>query len=263
MILAIDVGNTNITLGCLDKKEIYFVSRLSTDHSKTADEYALVLKGILDLYHVDVEKIHGGIISSVVPALKRPLSAAVEQLTGKPCMVIGSGLKTGLNILIDNPAQLGSDLVVDAVAALAEYSPPIMIFDMGTATTLSVIDAKGNYRGGMIIPGIMISLNALSSRTSQLQRISLEEPRALVGTNTIDCMKSGIIYGNAAMLDGIIDRITDELGEKPSVVATGGLASVIVPHCRREIAYDDNLMLKGLRLIYEKNQKDHKKRIDV
>lgn len=258
MILAIDVGNTNITLGCLDKKEIYFVSRLSTDHSKTADEYTLILKGILDLYRVDLSKIRGGIISSVVPALKRPLSIAVEKLTGKPCMIVGSGLKTGLNILIDNPAQLGSDLVVDAVAALAEYPTPILIFDMGTATTLSVVDGKGNYRGGMIIPGIKVSLDALSNRTSQLQRISLEEPRALIGTNTIDCMKSGIVYGNAAMLDGIIDRVTDELGEKASVVATGGLASVIVPHCRREIFYDDNLMLKGLQLIYEKNQKDYK-----
>ena len=169
--------------------------------------------------------------------------------------MVGSGLKTGLNILIDNPAQLGSDLVVDAVAAIAAYPKPIMIFDMGTATTLSVIDSKGNYLGGMIIPGISLALEALSSRTSQLPRIRLDTPKKLIGSNTIDCMKSGTIYGNASMLDGIIDRVEKELGESPTVVATGGLSRSIVPYCERKIICDDNLMLKGLFILYQKNQK--------
>ncbi len=256
MIIAIDVGNTNIVLGCLNSQtSIHFTARMSTDRFKTSDEYAVAIKQILELNHADLSKIEGGIISSVVPALSTVLQDAIEKITGHRPLVVGSGLKTGLNILIDNPAQLGSDLVVDAVAAIAAYPKPIMIFDMGTATTLSVIDSKGNYLGGMIIPGISLALEALSSRTSQLPRIRLDTPKKLIGSNTIDCMKSGTIYGNASMLDGIIDRVEKELGESPTVVATGGLSRSIVPYCERKIICDDNLMLKGLFILYQKNQK--------
>ena len=255
-IIAIDVGNTNIVLGCLDSRtNIHFTARMSTDRFKTSDEYAVSIKQILELNQADLSHIEGGIISSVVPALSTVLQDAIEKITGHRPLIVGRGLKTGLNILIDNPAQLGSDLVVDAVAALDEYPKPIMIFDMGTATTLSVIDAKGNYIGGMIIPGISLALEALSSRTSQLPRIRLETPKKLIGSNTIDCMKSGMIYGNASMLDGIIERVETELGVPPTVVATGGLCKSIVPYCKRDIICDDNLMLKGLFILYQKNQK--------
>ncbi len=254
MILAIDVGNTNIVIGCFDHTSIRFTARLSTDRFKTGDEYAVLISNLLSLYRADPAKIEGAILSSVVPPLKTAISDAVRIITGQRCMVVGSGIKTGLNILIDNPAQLGSDRVVDAVAALAEYKPPILIFDLGTATTASVVDRNGNYIGGMIIPGVMVGLDALSSRTSQLPRISLEPPRRMIGANTEDCMKSGILYGNAAMLDGIITRAAKELGEMPTVIAAGGLAKIIVPLCEQSILLDDDLTLKGLRILYEKNR---------
>ncbi|MEG1873101.1 MAG: type III pantothenate kinase, partial [Ruthenibacterium sp.] len=166
---------------------------------------------------------------------------------------IGPGIKTGLNILIDNPAQLGSDLVVDAVAAIHAYEKPLIIIDMGTATTFSVVDQKGNYLGGVICSGLKISLDALTARTSQLQSIGLEPPKSVIGCNTVDCMKSGAIYGGASMLDGMIDRIQEEMGQKAIVVATGGLGKFVVPYCKHPIIYDDALLLKGLWLIYKKN----------
>ncbi len=255
MILAIDVGNTHIVLGGFDRDTIRFTSRLATDRLKTGDEYAVLIDNALTLCHIDPADIEGAILSSVVPPLKRAISEAIRIITGHECLIVGSGIKTGLNILIDNPAQLGSDRVVDAVAALAEYPPPILIFDLGTATTISAIDKNGNFLGGMIIPGVMVSLDALASRTAQLPHISLDLPRRMIGTNTEDCMKSGVLYGNAAMIDGIIDRAARELGTIPTVVAAGGLAKTIVPLCERPIILDDSLTLKGLRILYEKNRK--------
>ena len=253
MILALDVGNSNIVFGCVDKEKTYFVSRLSTDRSCTDDEYAIRFKNLLELNGITPEKIKGSIISSVVPQLINILVMAVEKAVGVTPLVVGPGVKTGLNIKIDNPAQLGSDLVVDAVAALDAYPVPPVIIDMGTATTISVVDKNKYYLGGMILPGVKISLDALTSRTSLLQGISLEVPKKVIGSNTIDCMKSGLVYGNASVLDGLIDRIEEELGEKVTAVATGGLSKSIVPYCKREIIVDDNLLLKGLYLIYQKN----------
>lgn len=253
MILALDVGNTNIVIGCLDDDRIYFVGRLATDRSRTDDEYAISFKNLMELNGIEPQQLAGCIISSVVPPLIRILELAVEKATGRTPLIVGPGLKTGLNIKIDNPAQLGSDLVVAAVAALHQYQPPLIIFDMGTATTVSVIDRNKTYLGGMILPGVKASQEALTSHTSQLPSISLEPPKRVIGSNTIDCMKSGAIYGNAAALDGIIERVEEELGEKATVVATGGLSKCIVPYCKREITVDDDLLLKGLRLIYQKN----------
>ena len=257
MILAIDIGNTKIVFGIMDEKSIHFSCRLATDRYKTSDEYQVLLKSLLEVHHVDPSRIEGSILSSVVPALKKTMADAVEALTGKHCMIVGPGLKNGLKIRIDNPAQLGSDRVADAVGALAEYRKPILIFDMGTATTFSVIDKQGEYRGGMIMPGAVIGLDALASMTSQLPQISLtEKPSGLIGTNTVDSMRSGLIYGNAAMLDGIVERVRDELGEMPSVVATGEFYSLIVPYSRQNVRLDQNLLLKGLRVIYLRNRRD-------
>jgi type III pantothenate kinase len=255
MILVIDVGNTNIVLGCMDDDKIHFTARLSTDRTKTSDEYAILVQNLFVVNHCSVSKIEGGIISSVVPQLSSALQDAVKKVTGKHPLIVGSGVKTGLNILIDNPGQLGSDLVADAVAAYAEYPKPTLIFDMGTATTLSVLDARGNYIGGMIIPGVRLAMEALAKGTSQLPHISLEAPKKITGTNTVDCMKSGAIYGNAAMLDGIIDRVESELGQQAAVVATGGLMRYITPYCNHKMICDENLMLKGLYIIYKKNTK--------
>ena len=190
----------------------------------------------------------------MVPQVTEVLRMAVEKLIKVPVLIVGPGLKTGLNILIDNPAQLGSDLLVASVAGLAEHPVPQIIIDMGTATTVCVINRKRQYIGGMVVPGVRTGLDSLVSNTSLLQQITLEPPKKVIGSNTIDAMKSGIIYGNAAIMDGLVDRIEAELGEKCTILATGGLAEVIIPHCRHKILVDDDLLLKGLKIIYEKNR---------
>ena len=254
MILAIDIGNTNIVVGCIDEEKIYFTERLSTVRTKTELEYAVDLKTVLDIYHIKRTDIEGCIISSVVPQITGIAKLAAEKILKKEVMVLGPGVKTGLNIVMDNPGQLGADLVADAVAGLASYPVPLVVIDMGTATTISVVNSKKQYIGGMIMPGVGISLDALTARASQLSGISIDAPRHIIGKNTIECMKSGVLYSNAAALDGIIDRIEEELGEKTTVIATGGLAKKIVPHCRKEIILDEELLLKGWMLIYRKNK---------
>ena len=178
----------------------------------------------------------------------------MERLGCGEILTISPGIKTGLKILLDNPAQLGSDRVADAVAAVSCYPVPLILIDMGTATTISVIDGEKNFLGGMIIPGLRVSLDSLANRTSQLPKIDLTPAKKVIGTNTVDCMKSGIINANASALDGVIERIEEELGSRCTVVATGGLAGVVIPYCKREIINDELLLLKGLRLIYGKNR---------
>ena len=254
MILAIDVGNTNIVVGCIDDRKTYFIERLSTNRTKTELEYAVDLKNVLDIYHIKKTEIEGCIISSVVPQITNIVKLAAEKILKKNAIVLGPGVKTGLNIMMDNPGQLGADQVADAVAGISGYPVPLILIDMGTATTASVVNSKKQYVGGMILPGVGVSLDALTARASQLSGISIDAPRHVIGKNTIECMKSGVLYSNAAALDGIIDRIEEELGEKATVVATGGLAKKIVPHCKREIMLDEELLLRGLLIIYEKNK---------
>ena len=255
MILAIDVGNTNIVLGCLDQEKILFTERLSTVRTKTELEYAVDIKTVLELYHTSPDELDGAIISSVVPQITEALQLAVKKiLHDRQILTLGPGVRTGLNIMMDNPGSVGADLVAAAVAGIDEYPLPLILIDMGTATTVTVVDEKKRYIGGLIYPGIGISLDALTAEASQLSGISIEPPRRLIGKNTIDSMKSGILYSNAAALDGIIDRIEEELGMHCTVVATGGLAGKIVLHCRRQIILDKDLILKGLLVIYQKNQ---------
>ena len=254
MILAIDIGNSNIVIGCIDAKQTYFVERISTNTNQTALEYAVTFKNILELYHINPKGLEGAIISSVVPPISNTVKLSVEKIIGKPCLLVGPGIKTGLNIIMDNPATVGSDLVVTAVAGIRDYQAPFLVIDMGTATTITCIDKNHNYIGGAIIPGVRVSLESLSQKAAQLHNISLETPRRAIGKNTVECMRSGIIFGNAAMLDGMIDRFAEELGETPTVIATGGLSKFIIPHGRHTIIYDDSLLLKGLWIIYTKNQ---------
>ena len=255
MILAIDMGNSNIVVGGIDSDRVYFEERLTTDRSRTNLEYAIYIKNILEIHGIDISRIEGTIISSVVPPLNNTITTAIKKITGKAPMLVGSGMKTGLNIIMDNPKTTGSDMIVDAVAALRDYPAPLIVIDMGTATTMSVIDPAGNYIGGVILPGLRISLDTLSSRTAQLPPISLEAPGKVIGKNTIDCMRSGIMYGTASMIDGIIDRMEAELGEKTTVIATGGLSRFVMPLCRHDIIIDNALLLKGLFILYQKNRK--------
>lgn len=253
-ILAIDAGNTNITLGCMRGKDLLFKARVRTDRAKTRDEYALIIRNLYELHQIDRHCMDGSILACVVSELTEVLCQATELVIKKRPMVVGAGLKTGLNIKINDPGQLGADLVVAAVAALEKYSKPMAIFDLGTANTLSVIDGAGRFLGGAIMAGPKLSVEALSSRTSQLPRIELEAPPRLIGSNTVQCMQAGAVYGHAAMIDGLIDRVTRELGEPlSSTIATGGQAPLIIPFCDHSIILEENLMLQGLQSLYEKN----------
>ena len=253
MILGIDIGNTNIVLGGFQGREILFEARMATDQLKTSDQYCAELKNMLALFEVTPEMIDGSIVSSVVPPVLNSVKTAIRKLTGKTCLVVGPGIRTGLNIRVENPAEVGSDLIVAAVAAIQEYGAPLLLVDMGTATTITAVDASGTFLGGCICPGVKISMEALTGRTAQIPGISLEEPQRAIGRNTRDCMRSGIMFGAAAMLDGLLDRMEAELGVPVKVIATGGIARFVIPLCRRKMIYDRSLMLKGLGLLWRRN----------
>ena len=253
MLLTVDIGNTNITLGAYNNRILGFTARLSTDQRKTDDEYAIEIKQLLALNDMSTSDIEDCIISSVVPSVAKSVSRAVAKLCQIVPLILGPGVKTGLNIKIDNPAQLGADLVAGAVGAIDTYKMPCVIFDMGTATTLSVLDKDGAFLGGVIAAGVRLTLKALAENTALLPSIPIEAPKSVIGTNTIECMQSGLVLGSAAMLDGLLDRIEAKLGEAPTVVATGGLSKEIITHCKHSIIYNENLLLEGLCAIYEKN----------
>ena len=256
MLLTIDIGNTNITIGVYNRDKLAFISRLATDRSRTPDQYAIEFRQIFDLYNTPCNSFSGGAISSVVPELSSTISEAVEKITGKKPMILGPGIKTGMNILIDNPAQLGADLLAGCVGAAALYPLPCLVIDLGTASKISVIDKNGSFCGCTITPGIGISLDALSARTSQLPSISLKTPAKAIGKNTIDSMQSGTVFGYASMIDGLCEKLENELGEKVvTTVATGGLAKDLIKSCKREIIFNRELILYGLKVLYERNKK--------
>ena len=255
MLLAIDIGNTNIVIGGIRNGQIVFEARIATDPIKTSDQYAAEINSILTLFHADLEEFGDAIISSVVPPVFNSVRTGIMKLTHREPMVVGPGIKTGLNIQMDDPASVGSDRIVIAVAALLEYAPPLLLVDLGTATTIEVVDQGNTYLGGAIMPGVRVSAEALSSRAAQLPGIQLDRPRRLIGKNTVECMRSGIMYGAAAMLDGMIERMEEELGKSTTVVATGGMAQFVAPLCKREMQVEKDLLLKGLNDIYKKNKK--------
>ena len=250
MLLAIDVGNSNTSVGLFDReKNLRFLASLDTDSRKTADQISIDLMNLFTLYHYSYTDVTGAILCSVVPPLNFMMEKALTRLLGKPPMVVGPGVRTGLNIRLTNQTQVGADIVADAVAA------PIITIDMGTATTIGVISQGRTYEGGLLLPGVNVSLEALSRRAAQLPAISLQHPKSLIGKNTEDCMRSGIVYGSAGMLDGVIDRIRETFpGQEVTVVATGGNAPVIVRYCRNHIIYDKYLLMEGLWTIYQKNK---------
>lgn len=255
MILAVDIGNTNIVIGGIRENEILFEARLRTESTKTSDEYCIDLKMILDIYKVDIQDVSGSIIASVVPQVLNSMKTAIKKLCGIQSLVIGPGIKTGLNIRVENPAQTGADLVVASVAALRLHKPPLIVVDMGTATTMVVLDESGALIGGCICPGVKISLDALTRRTALLPGLQLDQPKRAIGRNTVDCMRSGTIIGAAAMLDGMVQRMEEELGCRTTVIATGGIARFVIPYCRTPVIYERNLILKGLAALYRENTK--------
>ncbi|MDR1630325.1 MAG: type III pantothenate kinase [Oscillospiraceae bacterium] len=256
MILAIDIGNTNISIGAYSEDRLLFVSRVATDRSRTEDQYAVEIRQIFHLNDTTAQGFTGAIISSVVPELTNSIKTAIHKITKHNPLVVGPGLKNGLKIEVDNPGQLGADLAAAAVGAIHKYPLPCLVMDLGTATKISVIDGRGVFRGVTISAGVGISLDALSQRTSQLPQISIEAPESVIGTNTIACMQSGLVCGTACMLDGLCGRIEEELGERAAtIVSTGGYSLEITKECRRDVVYDPNLLLDGLKVIYDKNKK--------
>ena len=257
MILTVDVGNTNITIGCFDENDkLVFESRISTNNYRMEDEYAVAFADIMRLYHIAPESIKGAVLSSVVPPVTVQVKPAVEKICGCRVITVGPGLKTGLNIKIDEPASLGADLAAVAVGAKENYPLPVIIIDLGTATKILAVDKTGAFIGGIIAPGVKISAEALSTRTAALPLIGVSgEPiRSVIGKNTVDCMRSGLLCGNAFMIDGMVESFEREIGEKCTVVATGGFSSVIKPLCRTDFILDENLILKGLLAVYKKNK---------
>lgn len=252
MLLTIDIGNTNINLGIFNGDELTMSARLATERQKTDDQFAVDFVNIFSVYGIKTADIEGTVISSVVPEITVHIKNAVKKLTGKRVIVLSPGVKTGLNIMIDNPAQLGADLAAGAVGA-TEYPLPAFVVDLGTATKIFAVDENKGFRGCMIAPGVAISVKALTDTSSLLPAISLEPPKKACGTNTIESMQSGIVLGTAAMIDGLLDRFAEELGEPKTIIATGGLSSFIAPVCKRKMIYDSDLILKGLKAIYEKN----------
>ena len=255
MLLAIDVGNTNITIGVFHDDSLLFESRIATDWDRMQDQYAVELLDILRLYKMDAHAFDGAAISSVVPPMNLAMRRAVEKITGIVPMLVGPGTKTGIDIRIDNPSQLGSDMLVGAVAAVSKYGSPCIIWDLGTATKASVIDKNGIFRGATITAGVDVSIQSLAQRTAQLFSISLEPPEHVIGTNTIHSMQSGAVYGTASMIDGMCERIELELGYPVTAVITGGLGREISEQCRRKIIFDSTLVLDGLNILYKKNKK--------
>jgi len=253
MILAVDIGNTQTVLGLFDSGELGGHWRISTDPTLTADELRLRISGLLSLDGIAWSSIEAVVVSSVVPALTSAYEELAERATGRLPMVVGPGVKTGMPIRYDNPHEVGADRIVNGVAAVALLGGPVIVVDFGTATTLDVIDAEGAYLGGAIAPGVETSAEALFSRAARLAKVDLEPPTKVIGTNTRASVQAGLLLGEAAMVDGLVRRIWDELGTECPVIATGGLAERMAPLCDSIGHVDADLTLKGLIAIYERN----------
>jgi len=254
MILAVDIGNTNITLGGFERDELAFVSTVSTSNPKTSDEFAICFLNALSLHGVDKDTVNGVIVSSVVPPINTALKKAIEKVFDIEPIFVGPGIKSGISIQCDIPSSVGSDLIASSVAVHTIYGSPALIVDIGTATKMTVLNHNGAFIGTSIIPGVLMGLNALADTTAQLPKISLDLPKKIIAKNTADCMRSGVLFGNASLIDGMIDRINEEFGEGLKVYATGGAATTVIPLCKHDITVDEHLVLKGLNIIYHKNK---------
>ena len=255
MLLTADVGNTNIKLGLFDGERLVHKLRVSTNPSMTSDEYAVELYTFFQIYNIISSAVTASIISSVVPKVTQPLREAIEIVTGVKSLLIGPGLKTGMELKIDHPETLGGDIVCGCVGAFKKYGGPLIMIFMGTATVIAHVDEHFTYHGGVIAPGVNISLDALTSGGALLPSVDLRAPKKVIGTNTSDCIRSAITYGTACMLDGMIDKFSEETGKTCTIVATGGLVPQMIRYCRHDIKTDENIILEGLRDIYHRNRK--------
>lgn len=263
MLLLIDVGNTNIVMGIYDGEKFKFSWRLGTKVARTSDEYGLQVDSILRHYGIDIDDIKDVVLASVVPSIQHTLRTMCTRYLGKEPMVIGEGTKTGMKIKYDNPKEVGADRIVNSVAAYDKYGGPCIVVDIGTAISFDVIDKNGDYLGGAIAPGIGISSEALFSRTSKLPKVELEEPRIVIGKNTIEAIQSGVVYGFIGLVDNVIENILREMKLEASqvkIVATGGYAQLITSQSKYIEEYDYDITLNGMKLIYEKTLKERNER---
>jgi type III pantothenate kinase len=247
VLLVVDIGNSTTAVGVVSDDRVAQRWRLSTITERTADEYRLLFQGLLASNEMPLE---GAAVSSVVPAATAAVQLAAADLVAGPVVVVGPGVRTGLAIHTDNPREVGADRVVNAVAAIERYGAPVVVVDFGTATTVDVVGPAGDYLGGMIAPGLEVSMNGLVGHTAALRRVELVAPPRAIGRNTVTAIQSGLLYGHAGMIDRAVDMIANEIDAHPAVVATGGLAPVVAPLCRTEIVVDDSLTLEGLRIVY-------------
>ncbi len=254
MLLTIDVGNTNIVYGLFDGQRLLHQFRVESSRGKTADEYAVVIRQLLAMHDIGPGDVHAAILASVVPALTEPMVELVKRAFDKDAMVVGPGIRTGMSILYENPREVGADRIVNAVAAFEKVKGGVIVVDFGTATTFDCITPKGEYLGGVIAPGVQISADALFTRAAKLPRVEIARPPKVVGRNTLHSMQSGIVYGYVGLVDGLVERLKEELGYPCSVLATGGLARLIAPLSKTIEEVEDELTLVGLRLLYERNQ---------
>ena len=254
MLLTIDVGNTNIVAALYENDNLRRHWRLATDKNKASDEYGMLITQFLLNEGVKPDEIDDVMIASVVPTVMHSLTHGVKRYLDCSPMVVGPGIKTGMNIRMDNPRELGADRIVNAVAAIHKYKPPLVIVDFGTATTFCAVDRNGNYVGGVIAAGIKISMDALFEKTAKLPKVEIIKPSSVIGRNTIDAIQSGAVYGQAGQADGIIRRIKKEIGEDATVVATGGLATMISKESDEIDKVDSLLTLDGLKILYDKNK---------
>jgi type III pantothenate kinase len=254
MLLAIDVGNTNIVYGLFDGERLVHQFRVESARGRTADEYAVQLRALLEMHGVALPAVKAAILACVVPSLTEPMLRLVERLFQREAVVVGPGIRTGMAILIENPREVGADRIADAVAGFERAKGGVIVVDFGTSTNFDVVTPKGEYLGGVLAPGLQISADALFARAAKLPRVEIAKPPKVVGKNTIHAMQSGIVYGYVGLVDGLVERLMAELGFPAAVIATGGLAPLIAPLSKTIVDVDDHLTLTGLRILYERNQ---------
>ena len=259
MLLAVDLGNTNVVLGLYEGEKLVQTFRVATVRSRTEDEYAVLLQQLFSLRQLSSASVSAAIIASVVPQLTDVMVSAIRQAVGREPLLVGPGLKTGMPVLYDNPHDVGADRIVDAVAAYARFGAGVIVVDFGTATTFNCVSPKGEYLGGVIVPGVKVSLEGLMQSAAKLRPVELTAPPRVLGRNTTHALQSGVIHGYAAMVDGLVERLVEELGFPCRIIATGGLSSLIGKHSKRIEELDLNLTLEGLRILYERNSKAYGK----